>query len=102
MTTGIETELKELLTKHLPQATSDALQERLRKADSDATLVVTQKDQIGSLSAKITDLEKQLNAAKEELKKHAALAVREAEVAEKERNAEIAALKALLASLFGK
>ena len=108
MTTGIESDLKELLTKHLPQATSDALQatsdalqERLRQADADKITVERQKEQISGLNTQIKDLQAQVNTATEELKKHDALAAREAAVSEKERNADIAALKVQLEAAQG-
>ena len=101
MTTGIENDLKELLTKHLPQATSDALQERLRQADADKATVERQKEQISGLNTQIKELQAQFNNASDELKKHGALATREAAVAEKERNADIAALKVQLEAAQG-
>lgn len=97
----IETEIKDAIGKHLPQQVSEVLQERLKQADIDATTIVTQKDKLGSLAAKVSDLEAQLRTANEELKKHGALAVREAAVVEKERNADIAALKVQLEASQG-
>lgn len=96
MTSALEQEMKEAIGKHLPQAVGDVLQERLKQADADAAMVVTQKERLDNLVGQIRDLEGKLNAANEELKKHGALATREAAVAEKERNAEIAALKVQL------
>ena len=96
MNTALDQDLKEAIGKHLPQAAGELLQERLKQADADAAMVVTQKERLDNLLGQIRDLEGKLNAANEELKKHGALATREAAVAEKERNAEIAALKVQL------
>lgn len=96
MNAALEKDLQEALTKHLPQATSDALQERLRQADVDAATVVRQKEQLTTLNTQLNDLQNKLDIAKEELKKHGELSARETAVAEKERNADIAALKVQL------
>lgn len=101
MTSALEQEMKEAIGKHLPQAVGDVLQERLKQAYADAAMVVTQKERLDNLIGQIRDLEGKLNAANEELKKHGALATREAAVAEKERNAEIAALKVQLEAANG-
>lgn len=101
MSEAIAAEIKEAIGKHLPQQVSDVLQERLKQADIDAATVVTQKDKLGSLVAKVSDLEANLRTANEELKKHGELAAREAAVAEKERNAEITALKVQLEASQG-
>ena len=94
----MQQELKDLITKHLPQATSDALQARLRQADTDAELVVTQKARLDTLIEQIRDLESKLSAANTALNNHKALDKREVELAERERVLEITLLKQQLES----
>ena len=101
MNAALEAEMKEAIGKHLPQAVGDVLQDRLKKADADAALVVSQKERLDNLLEQIRELEAKVSAANKELEKHGALAAREAAVAEKERLADIAALKVQLEAAQG-
>lgn len=101
MSASLETEMKEAIGKHLPQAVGDVLQERLKQADIDAATVERQKEQVATLIAKMAELEAKLRTANEEVGKHIALNKREEEISTRERNAEIASLKVELEASRG-
>ena len=101
MSTALDQDLKEAIGKHLPQAAGELLQERLKQADVDAALVVTQKERLDNLLGQVRELEAKLRTANEELGKHKALDKREEEISTRERNAEIAMLKVQLEAANG-
>lgn len=97
----IEQELKDTISRHLPQQVGDALQERLKKADRDAEDNAKLQLKINDLNAKLSERDVTIGDLRDELKEHADLAQREIAVEARERAAEVAELKIRLAAAEG-
>lgn len=96
MNDAFEVEIKEAISKHLPQAVGDVLQERLKKADLDAQQIEKYRALLDEQRVIHASDIKTIATLQEELQKHTALAKREEAIAIRERNAEILELKTKL------
>lgn len=94
----IAKDLTDIIAKNLPQAVGEQLQQRLLKADADASDVLRLKSNAESDKRDIRSLESRLAVAEAALKKHADLDAKAAAIAERERNRDISDLQVQLAA----
>jgi len=95
---AITQEIQDAIARNLPQAVGDALQKRLRQADSDAASIVELRSTIEANKSVIARLNDRVASLDSDLSAHKNLAEREAAVAERERNANVAELQIKLAA----
>lgn len=98
---NIEQEIKDAVSKHLPQALGEALQLRLKKADEDAQSVTRLQSDIETIRRANMTLLNEVDSLKEQMHKHASLAAREAAVAKREHDADLAELRVQLEAAKG-
>lgn len=98
---SIEQRIKDALAKHLPQALGEELQKRLNKADEDAVEVARLTAHLDQAKLRNTALDGRISKLQEDMDKHLALAAREAAVAKREHDADLAELRVKLAAAEG-
>lgn len=97
----IESDLKEVINKSLPQAVGETLRKRLEQADQDAATVIDLNERIATYRKEIAALQATLTQLRTDLDQHGALAIREKAVADRERLAELVELKTQIAAEKG-
>lgn len=94
----LEQDLKEVITKNLPQAAGELLQQRLAQADKDAVKVAQLSADLDVSRTRHSDALNKIHTLEAQLAAHAELAKREEAVATRERDAELKEVKAQLAA----
>lgn len=101
MSKELAADLVASIEKNLPAAIGETLRQRLEQANRDAEALARKNEAYASLSKNFDAKCEEANRLKAEVEKHAALAVREAAVEERERKARITELETKLAAAQG-